>query len=193
MPQPGKSNLLLAFCAILDAAIALLYLLMSGANGPLPVHKWGHAVVLLGGLTLLAGACSIVVAKTWPLRLHGVSLSALGIIYCVFANHFRVGILTVALLAVFASLSAAVLDLDLARTMRHPVSAVLIASAGVVSLVFAGSFLALGLRWLVLGPGSHLDLRLLGSYFAVTAVAMLGLSVFANFREDFRFGRSQRC
>ncbi len=188
MPQPGKSGLLLALCAIVDAAIALLYLSMSGANGPLFFHNWGRAVVLLGGLTLLAGACSIV----GPLRLHGVALSALGILYCFFANHFRVGILTVALLAVLASLSAALLDVGVARTMRRRAPAVLIGSAVAVSFAFAASFLALGLRWLDPGPGSHLDLRLLGSYFAVTAVAMLGLSVFA-FREDFRPGRSQRC
>lgn len=177
--------MLLALCAILDAAIALLYLAMSGVNGPLFFHNWGRAVVLLGGLTLLAGACSIAAAKAWPLRLHGVALSALGIIYCFFANHFRVGILIVALLAVLASLSAALLDLGVAQTMRRRAPAVLIGSAGIVSFAFAASFLALGLRWLELGPGSHLDLRLLGFYFAVTAAAMLGLSAFPHGTEDF--------
>ncbi len=192
MPQPGKSGLLLALCAILDAAIALLYLSMSGANGPLFFHNWGRAVVLLGGLTLLAGACSIVAAKAWPLRLHGVALGGLGIIYCFFANHFPVGILTVALLAVLASLSAALLDLDVARTMRRRAPAVLIGSAGIVSFAFAASFLALGLRWLHLGPGSHIDLKLLGFYFAVTAAAMIGLSAFPHGMEDSRAGRIRR-
>ena len=52
--------------------------------------------------------------------------------------------------------------------------------AGVASVGFAVAFLALGLRWITVEPGSRSDLLWLGSYFGFSAICMLGLGLRLN-------------
>ena len=181
-----KNWLLLALCGVLDAIISVIYLIMQDTDGPLTFHAWNSAVVFLGKLALASGACTIAAGiwrstngKSWLLVLNGLALGALGLIQYGFVR-FRISFLTVALLIVLMAMSAGILELVIARTLwrqRHIADAWFLGLAGVASVGFALPFLALGFRWISLGPGSHSDLLWLGSYFGFSAICMLGLAL----------------
>ncbi len=69
------------------------------------------------------------------------------------------------------AVSSGVLEMGLARGRRVKV----IGLAGVASFGFALVFLALGVGWIKVGPGSHVDVLWLGLYFGFSAVCMVGL------------------
>ncbi|HTT62582.1 MAG TPA: hypothetical protein VMG35_12095 [Bryobacteraceae bacterium] len=177
---------LLALCGIADAIIAFLYVMMQGAAGPLTFHAWNSTVVLLGELAMAAGACTIAAGlwrsqkgKCWLLVLNGLALGALGLIQYALVR-FRISFLTIALLIILMAVSAGILDLVTARTLRrlrHAWDGWLLGLAGAASVGFALAFMALGLRWLRIAPESHADLFWLGSYFGFSAICMLGLAL----------------
>lgn len=182
----ARNWILLVVCSILYAIISVIYLVMADTGGAVTFHSWNGAVVLLGKLAVGAGLGTIAASvwrssggKCWLLALHGVALGALGMIQYGLTG-FRIGFLTVALLVVAMAVSAAILALTLAHALgpgRHAADRWFLTLAGVTSGGFAVAFLALGLRWIEIQPGSHLDLLWLGSYFGFSAICMLALAL----------------
>jgi uncharacterized membrane protein HdeD (DUF308 family) len=180
-----KNWLVLALCGVLDAMISVIYFIMLETDGPLTFHAWRGTIASLGELTLAAGACAIVAGiwrstkgKCWLLVVNGLALGALGLIYYAFTR-FRISILTIALLIVLMAISIGTLELFTARTLRprHVADGWFLSLAAAASFGFAFMFFSLGFRWIKVGPGSHLDLLWLGSYFGFTAICMLGLAL----------------
>jgi uncharacterized membrane protein HdeD (DUF308 family) len=166
--------------------ISVIYVVMQETDGPPTSHSWNGTVVFAGKLALAAGACTIAAGiwrsatgKGWLLALNGLALGALGVIQYGLTR-FRISFLTVALLIILMAMSAGILELVVARTLRrqrHAADAWFLALAGVASFGFAAAFLALGLRWITIEPGSHSDLLWLGAYFGFSAICMLGLAL----------------
>ena len=181
----SKNWLLLVLCGVFEAVIAAAYLIMDNA-GPVAFHSWSGTIMLLGKLTLAAGACAIAAGiarsangKCWFLVLNGLALAALGIIQYAFTR-YPISLLTIALLIVLMAVSIGILELQIARTLRrqrHPIDGGLFAVAGVASACFALAFVALGFRWIKIEPGSHLDLLLFGAYFGFSAVSMIAMAL----------------
>lgn len=181
-----KNWWLLALCGVLDAIISVIYLIMQNADGPLTFHAWNGTVVLLGELALAAGASTIAAGiwrstkgKCWLLVLNGLALGALGVI-CTRLYVYGISFRTIALLIILMAMSAAILELVTARTLRrqrHVADGWFLDLAAVASLGFALAFFALGFRWIKVEPGSHADLLWLGSYFGFSAICMLGLAL----------------
>jgi len=177
---------LLAVCGILDAIISAAYLVMWYTDGPVTFHSWNGTVVLLGKLAIGAGLVAIAASlwrsssgKCWPLALHGLALAALGIILYGFTG-FRISLLTISLLIVVMVVNLGILEMILAQTLgrqHRTADRWFLSLAGVASGGFALTFLALGLRWIEIGPGSHLDLFWLGAYFAFSAACLLALAM----------------
>jgi uncharacterized membrane protein HdeD (DUF308 family) len=181
-----KNWWLLALCGVLDAVIAAVYLLMQGTNGPVLSHTWSGTLVLVGKIAIAAGACTIAAAiwrcgsgRSWALALNGVAVAALGFIQYGLTR-FPIGILAFAVLIVVMAASIGVVELAIARTFRRqnqPADAWFFGLAGIVSVGFVLPALALGLRWIPIEPGSHVDLLWLGFYFAFAAICTIGLAV----------------
>jgi uncharacterized membrane protein HdeD (DUF308 family) len=181
-----KNWRLLALCGVLEAIISVIYFIMQDADGPLTFQARNGAVLFLGQLALAAGACMIAAGlwrstkgKCWLLVLNGLALGALGLISYKL-THYRISFLTVALLIVLMAMSMGILELVTARTLRrqrHFADGWFLGLAGVASVGFALAFFALGFRWIKIEPGSHSDLLWLGSYFAFSAICMLGLAL----------------
>lgn len=184
-----KNWWLLALCGILNAAASALYFIMQNQNGPLTLHAWRGTILLLGALMLAAGACTIAAGlwrsakgKCWLLVLNGLALIALALIY-EFLVRYRVSFLTVALLIILMAVSAGILEVATALGLlrrRHVADGWLLGIVGMASAGFAVVFLALGLRWITVEPGSRLDLLWLGAYFGFSAICMLGLGLRLN-------------
>lgn len=178
-------RLLLVLCGVLEAIIAATYLIAQGTHGPL-ISRWNGTVTLLGELALAAGACTLAAGilrstegRRWLLVLNGLALGALGLIQYGLVR-YRIRFLTVALLVVLMAMSIAALEFAIARTsrrQRHVADGWFFALAGVVSVGFALAFLALGVRWIEIEPGSHADLLWLGAYFGFSAIGMLALAL----------------
>jgi len=143
-------------------------------------------VVFVGKLAMAAGACTIAAAiwrsrngKSWALALNGLALAALGFIQYGL-THFRIGILAFAVLIIVMAVSIGVVELAIARTFHrqhHPVDGWFFGLAGIVSVGFVLPSLALGLRWIPIERGSHLDLLWLGFYFGFAAICTMALAV----------------
>jgi uncharacterized membrane protein HdeD (DUF308 family) len=169
---------LLALCGVLDALMAVIY--FDHAD-----HGF-HAVkniVLLGRIALAAGACTIAAGfwisanrKSWLLVVNGLAVAALGLIFNGIAG-FKISFSTIAFLIILMAISAGILELLTARTLRrerHLAEGWLLGFAAVASLGFALAFFGLGFRWIKPQPGSLSELLWLGAYFGFTAVCMLG-------------------
>jgi hypothetical protein len=181
-----KNWWLLAMFGALEAIVSVMYLIMRDQDGPLIFDAWHGTIVFQGKLMLAAAACAIAAGiwrsakgKCWLLILNGLAIGALGLI-CYGFTGFRISFLTVALLIILAATSAGILELAIARTLRlqgHVADGWFLSLGGAASVGFALAFLALGFRWIKIGPGSHLDLLWLGSYFGFSAICMLGLAL----------------
>ncbi len=147
-----------ALCVVLDAMISVIYFAHAG-NG---FHA-SKDIVFLGRLTLAAGVCTIAAGiwnsgsgKSWLLLLNGLALGSLGLALSgIFGS--RISFRTVALLVILMAVSAGIFEMGTARILRrqrHVTRGRLLAAAGMVSLGFAVVFLALGLGWIKLDPGS---------------------------------------
>ncbi len=182
-----KNWWLLAVCGVLDAIISGIYLVMLDQNGPLTLHHWRGAVLFLSKLSVAAGVCTVAAGiwrstkgKCWLLVLNGLALIALGVIYNGVPGGSRISFRTIALLIIMMAISMGILEFVTARSLR-PQGRVPDARfsnlAGVASVGFALAFFVLGFGWIKPGPQSHADLLWLGSYFAFSAVCMLGLAL----------------
>jgi uncharacterized membrane protein HdeD (DUF308 family) len=178
---------LLTFCGTLQAAISVIYFIMQRTDAPIAFHSWNGTIVLAGKLALAAGAFTVAAgllrsssAESWLLVLNGVALSALGLIQFDLAARYRISFLVVALLVITMAISFGVLESLMARTARHEYHTSegrLLAAVSVASFAFAFVFLALGLQWIKLSPGTHADLGWLGAYFAFSAISTLWLAM----------------
>jgi len=193
-----RNWVLLALCGVLDAVISVIYVVMQETDGPLTLHSWNGTIVFVGKLALAAGACTIA-AGVWRsatgkgglLMLNGLALGALGVIQYGLTR-FRISFLTVALLIILMAMSAGILELVVARTLRrqrHVADAWFLALAGAASFGFAVAFLALGLHWIKIEPGSHSDLLWLGAYFGFSAICMVGLALRLRSLGPFQSGQ----
>ena len=177
---------LLALCGVLYASISAIYFAMQSTDGPLTIHAWNGVATLLGRLVLAAGACAIVAGlwrsvrgKCWPLALSGLALLGLGVIYSAL-RRYPISLLTIALLIIVTAVSGGILELEAARALRlqgRVGDRWFLLLAGVAAFGFAGVFLALGLHWIPIAPGSRSDFLWFGSYFAFSAVCMLELAL----------------
>lgn len=179
-----KNWWLLALCGVLDAAYCLMNFVMKSADGQLmlrtSIHM--HTVVQMGILLLAAGVCTIAAAlwqsrntRAWILLLNGVASSLLGSILAFWRGPltFR----TVALLVVVMAVSIGIYELSAAMDSRRRSAQWLWVALGVVSVGFAGAFLAFALHGLRLDPRSPMQsLVWLGAYFGFSAVCMLMLA-----------------
>jgi uncharacterized membrane protein HdeD (DUF308 family) len=165
----------LGLCVILEATIAIAFFNYAAYG----THS-SDTVILLGALTLTAGIFTIahgilnaLEGKRWLLVLNGLACSSLGLILALAS---RVTFRTIALLIVGMALSLAGYELAKAGLLRRDRTLEwLSGAAGIVSLGFAGVFLAFVFRWIKLNPTSPAQSFLwLGSYFAFSAFCMLG-------------------
>jgi hypothetical protein len=180
-----KNWWLLALCGSLQLAISAIYAIMERTDGPVLSQSWIGTVELAGKLAMAAGLCTIAAAlwrsrngRSWGLALNGVALAALGFIQYGLTR-FRISITTVAALIIVMAVSMGLVELGIARDFRrhrHVGDGWFFSLAGIVSVSLVLPWVALGLRWVALQPGSHLDLLWLASYFGVAAVSMMTLA-----------------
>jgi uncharacterized membrane protein HdeD (DUF308 family) len=184
---PIKNWWLLALCGVLDAIYSFMNFFIQRADGSLALRTFVNSestVRHMGVIALAAGACTIAAAiwtsrngKSWLLALNGLACSALGLIFLFWTGPlaFR----TIALLIVVMAASIGIYELATARVLRsHLADEWLLSAAGVVSVGFALTFLAFIFRWIKLEPGAPAQtLHWMGSYFAFSAVCMMGLGL----------------
>lgn len=185
VPAITGSRFLLALGGLLEAAISAIYFVMF-SDGSLTFHAWNGAVVLAGELAMAAAVCTIaggigkdINGRSWLLPLNGFALGALGLVQYSF-KRFQTSFLSVALLVILMAMSAAVLELLLAQSLRrkgHAAHAWFLLAAGLGSSSLALVFLALGLRWIEVRPGSHLDIFWIGIYFGLSASGKMGVAL----------------
>jgi hypothetical protein len=172
-----KNWMLLGLCGILEAIISGIFLSVHSLNGT--VILLGKLAMAAGVLTIAGGVWRSATGKCWLLALNGLALGGLGVIWYALIR-FRISLLTLALLVVVMALSVGVLELGITPTMRrqgHIMDQWFLPLTGVASIGFTLGFLALGLGWIKIEPGSNLDLLWLGSYFAFSALWKLGLAL----------------
>jgi hypothetical protein len=170
-----KNRLLIVFCGVLQAIVAGTYLSLLNPEGGSrlgTIRFAGEVAIATGLCAILAGALRSAGGKCWLLVINGAALAALGIIQYGFTR-YRISLVTIALLVVVTGLSQGIVEHLVARTRRSNFPPL----AGPVSAVFGLLLLALGLRWIPIAPGSHLDLIFLAGYFAFASLCMLGLAV----------------
>jgi uncharacterized membrane protein HdeD (DUF308 family) len=183
-----RTSWLLALCGVLYAIFSFVILFWLSPNGSPLLRSFATPrgmVPLLGIVALAAGACTITAAiwnasqaRSWFLLLNGLTCIALGLLLNLGANR-PVAFRTIALLIALMAASIAVHELVIARALRGlPVGEWLLAGAGVVSVGFAGVFSGFALGWIRLEPSpSGETFYWLGSYFAFSALCMLGLAL----------------
>jgi hypothetical protein len=154
-------SLLLILCGVLEAIISVVYLVVQNADTD------------LGKLAVAAGACAVAAGilkpteRSWLLVLNGLALSSLGMIQWALVR-FPISFLTIALLISAMAVSIGILDI---------VDGWFFGAIRVISVGFALTFLALGLRWIRIEPGSRSDLLWIGSYFGFSAICMVALAL----------------
>lgn len=183
-----RNSWLLALCGVLYAMFSFIMLFWLSPDGSQILRSFvtprGMAP-LLGIVALAAGACTIAAALwssskgiSWFLALNGLACIVLGLSINLGATR-PVAFRTIALLVAIMAASTGLHELATARILRgHLLSEWLFAGAGVVSVCFAGVFLGFAMGWIRLDPSpSGQTFYWLGSYFAFTAVCLLGLAL----------------
>lgn len=182
----AKSWWLLLLSGVSYALISAIFFFIQGAFGPLTFHDWGATVVRSGELMVAACVISIAVGlfitsgTGWLLVLNGLALGGLGVVNSYLARRYRISILTVMLLVIVMAISMGLLEWIAGRALVHRHRAAdgwIFSAAGIISIAFALPFLALGLQWIRLGPGSRLDALWLGLYFGFAAISTVALAL----------------
>jgi uncharacterized membrane protein HdeD (DUF308 family) len=170
---------LLVLCGIFDAMFAVLILtLRTGVSSRNSLQQMGVLALAAGACAIAAGLWNATKLSSWLMILNGLACSALGTMMLL-ATGRRLGFRTIALLIALMAVGLGVYALARARAMRGRVPAEwLLAGAGVLAVAFAGVFLGFGLRWISLEPSpSGQTFYWLGSYFAFSAMCMLGMGL----------------
>ena len=182
-----KNWWLLGLCGVIDAIVSIIYFMIYDA-GPdaTPIGGWFATAVLLSGLSVAAGVCTIAAGIwkssngiSWLPVLNGLAFSAYGLIPLIYKGplSFR----PFALLIVVMAMSFGVLALLVARTIRHQSHGTdkwLFGLAGATSVGFALAFLALasGSIQLERRPFHSAFFLWLCLFFGFNALCVLGLS-----------------
>ena len=186
LPTLAKNWWLLLLSGLSYALISSIFFFMQGGFGSLTFHEWGVTVVRSGELMLAACVFSIAAGlftrngAGWLLVLNGLALGCLGIVNSYLARRYRISILTVMLLVMAMAISMGLLEWSAGRALvrRHRMAdGWIFSAAGMISIAFAVPFLALGLQWIRLGPGSRLDALWLGLYFGFAAISTVALAL----------------
>lgn len=181
---PGKNWWLLALCAVLEGIISVINFshVGHGFHSMKDVAFAGRLAVAAGVFTIAAGILRFASGKGWLLVLNGLALSAQGLILNgIFGSRIRFS--TIALLIIVMAMSLGVFEWEIARSVRWKLSVVdrwVLRLAGAASFGFALAFFGLGFGAIKIEPGSYLDLRWMGAYFAFSATCMLGLGLRLN-------------
>jgi hypothetical protein len=183
-----KSWWLLAVGGILYALFSAMIVLMQTSNGSIVSRTNFYtrdAITQLGLLALAAGACTIAAAlssgrkgSSWLLVLNGLACAMFGLMVLLGATR-HVTFPTLAIMVIVMATSVGMYEFATARASRGRVAEEwLLGAAGVVSVGFAVAFLAFVLRWITLDPTSPAQsFYWLGSYFAYSAICMVGLAL----------------
>jgi hypothetical protein len=175
----SKNWWLLASCAVLDGIISVIFLshVGHGFHAMKDVVFAARVALAAGVFTIVAGILRFATGRGWLLALNGLALGALGLVLNgVFG--FRIRFSTIALLIMVMAMSLGVFEWEIARTVRRQVvDRWVLRLAGAASFGFAAAFCVLGFGWIKIEPGSYLDLRWMGAYFAFSAMCMLGLGL----------------
>jgi uncharacterized membrane protein HdeD (DUF308 family) len=180
----SKTWWLLTLCGILDAMHAGMNLLMLNPDASLSLRRFGlqGAVWDMGVLALAAGACAIAAGvwnsgrdNSWLLALHGLALGAFGLIGVSPLVRGPLSFRPVSLLFVIMAVSIGAFALATSQTLRSGASGRRFLSvAGVASIGFGFSFLAVGFHLVRLGP-PYFFIWMSG-YFGYCATFMLWLA-----------------
>jgi uncharacterized membrane protein HdeD (DUF308 family) len=179
---------LLALCGIADAMCGAMHLLTRDFEGSLILRTWAPTTTFwdMSMLALLAGVCAIAAgawnfrrSNAWLLSLHGLALSAFGLIGVSPLVKGPLSFRPVSLLFVVMAVSAGAFALRSARAPQAgPADRWFLNLSGAASFAFAFSFVAVGfegirLRWL----GPYFYWIWMSSYFALCSAFMLYLAL----------------
>ena len=168
-----KTWWLLALCSVLDAIQAAMNLVMLNMDGSAALRRFAPVSTVwdMSVLAVAAGACVIAAGlwsygkdNSWLLALHGLALSAFGLIGLSPLVKGPLSFRPVSLLFIVMSVTIAVFGWRIAQPL-----------ASAISIGFACSFLVVGFGFVSLGPQSFWIW--MSSYFAFCAIFMLWLSV----------------
>jgi hypothetical protein len=171
---------LLALAGALEAAYAVLMLLMQDENGSLTLRTSlsKATVVLLGKLGIAAGVCTMAAGlwkstngKAWWLAVNGVAVCALGALELIVAEWaVRMSFRPLAMLFVVMAVGIGMFVLGESRLL-------VFRFAGAISMSFALLFLVLTIGAINLRqhPPEFLNIWM-GAYFAFSAICLLGLA-----------------
>jgi hypothetical protein len=181
----SKTWWLLAVCGVFDAMHAAMNLLMLSPDGSATLRRYAlpGAVWDMGILALAAGACAVAAGlwswgreNSWLLSLHGLALGVFGLIGVSPLVRGPLSFRPVSLLFVVMAASLGAFALGAARTRRRGAPEKwFLSAAGVASIGFAVSFIAVGFRWVRLEP-PHTFFMWMSSYFGFCAIFMLWLA-----------------
>lgn len=176
---------LLFFCGVLDAASAVLNLMMLNLDGSPSLRRFASvdAVQQMSLLALAAGICAIAAGfwnygkrHSWLLSLHGLALAAFGLIGLSPLVRGPLSFRPISLLFVVMSLSLGAFAWMMATALWR--------AAAVCSIIFATSFVAVGFGVVTLGS-PHFFWIWMASYFALCSIYMLSLAT--RFRRAVSF------
>ena len=179
MVQPSlKSWPILALCSFFYAVLAPVMILQAFAHGRTAIDRLGLLVLAAGASTIAAGIWNWRQSKSWLLVLNGLACCVLGTAILLGA-HRPVRFRTIAALIVVMAASIAFFEFaDLRRSHARTPNGWLSAAAGALALGFASVFLGFVLGWIQLNPSPSLQtFYWLGSYFAFSALCMLGMAL----------------
>lgn len=167
---------LLVLCGVLDAVMSGIYLAhYTQDHGFTP-----RAVLFLGILALAGGLCAVAASlassKSWLLLLHGLALSALGLL-CTGIFGSKISFRSIALVLILMAVSLGAFELATARALRHRPDGWLLNTAGVLSAGFALVFAILGFQWIKVEPGSLREILWMGAYFGFTAICVFAVAM----------------
>lgn len=185
MQTQAKNLWLLALCGVLEAMLAIMnFLMMDPGDSPiLRILSAKDVMVDMCLLALAAGVCSVVAAiwntreaRFWLLFLHGLALSAYGLVPLLWKGPLMLRPYFALLLMLMAA-CVGIFALVTAMSVRHHVADKwFLGVAGAASAGFALAFFALDFNWITFDqPGS--SFILMGSYFAFSAACLLGLAL----------------
>jgi hypothetical protein len=187
---------LLGLCGILDAMCAAMNLLMMDLDGSLGLRRFASATVVwdMGMLALAAGACVLVAglwnggrSNCWLLSLHGLALSAFGLIAISPPVRGPLSFRPISLLFVLMSVSMGVFALRTAQSRRTGVADKrFFYLSGAASFGFAVSFMVFGFGGIRLEP--HAFWVWMSLYFGLCALFLLYLALRAHGWSVFRSG-----
>jgi uncharacterized membrane protein HdeD (DUF308 family) len=178
MLTPSKTLIFPILGGVLYAIVCGFFLVT--VNG----FRGKEAVVLIGGLTLAAGACTVAAAfwnslrrPSWALAVSGLFCGALGWMIAFWKG--PVAFRTIAVLIAGMAIGLGLHEFQSLRvSQRQAFEAWLSGAAAVVSLGFAVVFLGFVLRWIPLEPSPSAQTFLwLGAFFGFSAICMVKMAL----------------